>query len=71
MEKKETAAPPEKGGLLTFLQDVRAELKKVIWPTRQQLVSESLAVILMVTASTLLIYLVDSLFVWLARRVFP
>ncbi|MCS7031005.1 MAG: preprotein translocase subunit SecE [Gloeomargarita sp. SKYG116] len=71
MEKKETVAPPEKGGLLVFLQDVRTELKKVIWPTRQQLISESFAVILMVVASTLMIYLVDTLFVWLARRVFP
>lgn len=64
-------APSAKAGLLTFLQDVRAELKKVIWPTRQQLISESLAVILMAVAATLMIYLVDSLFAWLARRVFP
>lgn len=71
MEKKETVAPSAKADLLTFLQDVRAELKKVIWPTRQQLISESLAVILMVVAATLMIYLVDSLFAWLARRVFP
>jgi len=49
---------------------VRNELKKVIWPTRQQLISESFAVILMVVASTLLIYLVDSLFAWLSRQVF-
>ncbi|WP_339396922.1 preprotein translocase subunit SecE [Synechococcus sp. C9] len=70
MEKKETMAAPPGSGPLAFINDVRNELKKVIWPTRQQLISESFAVILMVVASTLLIYLVDSLFAWLSRQVF-
>lgn len=71
MEKKEATATSQGSGLITFLQDVRNELKKVIWPTRQQLISESFAVILMVVASTLMIYLVDSVFVWLSQRLFP
>ena len=71
MEKKEATAPATAGGPLNFLNEVRNELKKVIWPTRQQLISESLAVILMVVASTLMIYLVDTLFVWLSQRLFP
>jgi preprotein translocase subunit SecE len=71
MEKKEATATSSGSGLVTFLQDVRNELKKVIWPTRQQLISESFAVIVMVVASTLMIYLVDSVFVWLSQRLFP
>ena len=70
MDKKEAMVAPSGGGPLGFLNDVRSELKKVIWPTRQQLISESFAVILMVVASTLLIYLVDSLLAWLSRRIF-
>ncbi|WAS06062.1 preprotein translocase subunit SecE [Gloeomargaritales cyanobacterium VI4D9] len=70
MEKKETMVAPPGSRPLAFINDVRTELKKVIWPTRQQLISESFAVILMVVASTLLIYLVDSLFAWLSRQVF-
>ena len=53
-----------------FAQGTREELAKVIWPTRQQLISESAAVILMVGLSATLIYLVDKLFGWASRQVF-
>jgi preprotein translocase subunit SecE len=53
-----------------FLQETKEELDKVVWPSRQQLISESLAVVLMVTLSTTLIYLVDNFFAWAARQVF-
>ncbi|WP_416676533.1 preprotein translocase subunit SecE [Egbenema bharatensis] len=53
-----------------FLQGTREELGKVVWPSRQQLISESLAVILMVILSASLIYLVDNLFSWAATQVF-
>jgi preprotein translocase subunit SecE len=42
----------------------------VVWPSRQQLVSESVAVILMVTLSATIIYLVDNFFGWAAKQVF-
>jgi preprotein translocase subunit SecE len=35
----------------TFVQETKDELAKVTWPSRQQLISESLAVILMVSLS--------------------
>ncbi|MGB7085848.1 MAG: preprotein translocase subunit SecE [Phormidesmis sp.] len=53
-----------------FAQGTREELAKVIWPTRQQLISESAAVILMVGLSATLIYLVDKLFGWASRQIF-
>jgi len=53
-----------------FLQGTKEELGKVVWPSRQQLLSESFAVILMVTLSASTIYLVDALFGWAARQVF-
>jgi preprotein translocase subunit SecE len=53
-----------------FAEGTREELAKVIWPTRQQLISESAAVILMVGLSATLIYLVDKLFGWASRQVF-
>lgn len=55
---------------VAFFQGTREELTKVVWPTRQQLISESLAVILMVILSATLIYLVDNLFRWVATQVF-
>jgi preprotein translocase subunit SecE len=53
-----------------FADGTREELSKVIWPTRQQLISESAAVILMVGLSATLIYLVDKLFGWASKQVF-
>ncbi len=56
--------------LVEFLKGTREELSKVVWPGRQQLISESAAVILMVSLSATLIYLVDQLFGWVSRQVF-
>jgi preprotein translocase subunit SecE len=56
--------------LVTFLQGTKEELDKVVWPSRQQLISESAAVILMVTMSALLIYLIDNFFQWASIKVF-
>jgi preprotein translocase subunit SecE len=53
-----------------FLQGTKEELDKVVWPSRQQLISESIAVILMVSLSATIIYFVDRLFSWAAQQVF-
>ncbi|MBD2136887.1 preprotein translocase subunit SecE [Anabaena sp. FACHB-1237] len=73
MVKKSEAEMPETAtgfSLNNFIQGSKEELEKVVWPSRQQLVSESAAVLLMVTLSASLIYLVDALFGWAARQVF-
>jgi len=57
-------------GLNNFLTGAREELDKVVWPSRQQLISESAAVILMVALSASVIYLVDGFFGWAAKQVF-
>ncbi len=56
--------------LKKFFQETKEELGKVVWPSRQQLISESAAVLLMVTLSATLIYLIDGLFVWVSGQVF-
>ncbi|MDY6784502.1 MAG: preprotein translocase subunit SecE [Cyanobacteriota bacterium] len=55
---------------VAFLGETQEELSKVIWPSRQQLISESATVMLMVTLVATTIYFVDNLFSWLARTVF-
>jgi preprotein translocase subunit SecE len=64
------STPAAKFDVKTFLQETKEELDKVVWPSRQQLISESLAVVLMVVLSTTLIYLVDNFFGWASRQVF-
>lgn len=70
--KKPEANSSDDGGfkLGAFFQGTKEELGKVVWPNRQQLISESAAVILMVSLSATLIYLVDQLFGWVSKQVF-
>jgi len=69
---KNKAVPEKTEGfnLVKFFQGTKEELEKVVWPSRQQLISESVAVMSMVALSALLIYAVDNLFGWLTGQVF-
>ncbi len=59
-----------KGNTANLIKDTKGELAKVVWPSRQQLLSESVAVMLMVTVVATLIYLFDQVFGWVAGKVF-
>lgn len=60
----------EQNQALGFAKSTQEELAKVVWPSRQQLLSESAAVILMVILVATVVYLVDNFFVWAAGKVF-
>jgi preprotein translocase subunit SecE len=53
-----------------FAAATLAELRKVVWPSRQQLFSESVAVILMVSLSAAAIAAIDRFYGWAALQVF-
>jgi preprotein translocase subunit SecE len=53
-----------------FVGTTVAELRKVVWPSRQQLFSESVAVILMVTLSGFAIAAIDRFYGWVNAQVF-
>ena len=58
---------PSKQG---FVSSTLEELKLVVWPTRQQLFSESIAVILMVTVSAASIAAISRFYGWAASQIF-
>jgi preprotein translocase subunit SecE len=60
----------EDNKLTKFVDETKEELGKVVWPSRQQLLSESAAVLSMVVLVSLIIYLVDNLFSWGSGKVF-
>ena len=72
MAKKEIAQENQQDNfnVSEFANETKEELAKVVWPSRQQLLSESAAVILMVILVATVIYLVDNFFVWGAGKVF-
>lgn len=64
------AAEPEAEQNGGFLAATLAELRKVVWPSRQQLFSESIAVILMVGLSAASIAALDRFYRWVSIQVF-
>jgi preprotein translocase subunit SecE len=64
------AVPPPQEPGQGFAAATAAELRKVVWPSRQQLFSESLAVILMVGLSAAAIAAIDRFYGWAATQVF-
>ena len=51
-----------------FLKEVRAELKKVSWPTRKELLNYSAIVFVTVAVIAALIALLDSAFNWILQK---
>ncbi len=49
---------------LQFLQQVRAEVSKVVWPTRRELVTTTLMVFAMAVLAALFFFFVD----WMIRQ---
>jgi preprotein translocase subunit SecE len=65
-------APPagDEPATAGFVGNTVAELRKVVWPSRQQLFAESVAVILMVTLSAFAIAAIDRFYSWVNAQVF-
>jgi len=57
-------------GTRQFAREVRGELKRVVWPSRKEVASYSLVVLVAVTIVTLFIFGLDQVFGEFALRVF-
>ena len=68
-EDGEASREAENGGG-GVLAGTLGELRKVVWPSRQQLFSESIAVILMVSLSAASIAALDRFYRWVSLQVF-
>lgn len=74
-ERRETKAPrrlalPARGaqGGLQFVRDTYAELKKVVWPTRQQTTNLSTVVVVASLAVGIILGLIDWVFTQVIQR---
>ncbi len=47
-----------------FLKDARTEVRKVVWPTRQETLQTTLAVVVMVIITGILLWLLDMFLLW-------
>ncbi len=53
-----------------FLQDVRSEMSKVSWPTRQELKGQTWIVIIVSFFFALFIFIVDHILSWLLNLIY-
>jgi len=51
--------------IMTYLRGVRAEWGKITWPERQQVISETLFVVVIVVVFTVSVYFMDIFFKWI------
>ena len=68
--KKESPQVEEPKKKNNFLRSTYDELKLVVWPNKQQLFSESVAVIIMVSFSAAAIASVSRFYGWAASQIF-
>ena len=54
---------------IEFLKQVRAEAKRVTWPTRPETMSSTIAVFIMVVIASIFLFLADQLLSWIVRLV--
>ena len=60
------ASKTQKGKwVLEFFRDARVELRKVIWPTREETVQTTLVVAVMVVILALILWGIDGILVWI------
>ena len=59
-EKKSDKKPGPLRRLRNYLGDVRSEMRRVVWPSREELMSYSVAIIAMLVVFGIIIWLVDS-----------
>jgi len=59
------AASSEQGHRgLSFVRDARVEVRKVVWPTRQETLQTTIAVLFMVVLVAIMLWLFDMLLGW-------
>ena len=70
MAVPETTETEERGfSISEFLRETKVELKKVTWPTKQELIANTIVVIIAVVLCAALIWIIDSIFSMLFRMI--
>ena len=54
------AAPKQKRSIVKYFKDARSEFKKVVWPSRKQVVNNTIVVIVSLVVSGIAIWALDT-----------
>lgn len=58
-----------KTGIIEYFKQVRAEAKKITWPSRQETVVSSISVFIMVFLAAVFLYFADQVMAWAVRLI--
>ncbi len=58
-----------KTGPLQYFREVKAEAKKVSWPSRKETIASTIAVFIMVTFASLFLYFADQIIAWVVSLI--
>ena len=58
--KKDAEKDKKKGGAKKYFKELRAEIKKVVWPTRQQVINNTGVVLVVMSLMGLFLFAVDT-----------
>ena len=64
-----TAVKPSSGGAIRFLKEAKSEQKKVTWPTKPELIANTIVVLIAVLLCAILIWMIDSFFSVVVRMI--
>ncbi len=62
-------APAKKRGLMKFFRETKAEMKKVTWPNREQLLHNTLIILVFIAITTIILSVLDVGFAWLFQLI--
>ncbi len=62
-------ARTERGrGMFSYMRETDVERRKVVWPTRQETLQTTLIVLVITIIVAIMLFLMDTLFGWIVRR---
>ncbi len=64
---KPSAPKGQKKSVVKYFKDARSEFKKVVWPSRKQVINNTIVVVVSMVVSGLAIWGVDTLFMFLIK----
>lgn len=54
-------------GFVDFIRQVRAEVKRITWPSRKETTVSTISVFIMVTIAATFLYVADQIIAWVVR----
>ena len=64
---KPSAPKGQKKSVVKYFKDARSEFKKVVWPSKKQVINNTIVVLVSMVVSGLAIWGMDSLFMFLIK----